>query len=469
MADERKLSKKELNMLIMKLPSPVREHSERSSLLASFIVERIKDKAWFLKLGIEPQNIIDAVYYHDIGKVSLERDYHYSFHCTVPHRRKIYESHVDAGIETVREELLYYLPAYSRPSFEWCLCKAITEHHEELNGKGFPKAKTCRNISLVGRIAAIADKLDNLLYIGLLETFDFDSAVSELRGMTEILDKKLLDVLFDDIDNFKVYAKYIFDTYCSKPSPDRYGIKLQYEPIFSVEDRWGKRYRVTAKVNDPYYGLLKGEVLSPIGDRSGQFIRFEKLAFRKLCEDLDSIWTPTKDIPSVLFSISAQQFKSDEFYKYVVNTLQEYEIECSKISFAVLEADMISSAVEWSAILDKYAAAGFGFVAEGLGDKFSILPALDDLPIKTVCMKEELLEKMGMNTKTKSYVIGIIKMLHYMDVDVMFADVRRKSESDLLTNLGVKHLRGAYYGEPLTIEQLRGDEELEDKEVAADE
>ena len=129
---------------------------------------------------------------------------------------------------------------------------------------------------------------------------------------------------------------------------------------------------------------------------------------------------------------------------------------------------MISSAVEWNAVLDRYVSAGFGFVVEDFGDKFSILPALDELPIKKICMKQHFLDKISTNTKTKSYVIGIIKMLRHMDVEVMFSDVRKHSESELLTAIGVKYLRGAHYGEPLTIEQLRGDEEPEKKEVAAD-
>ncbi len=468
MDNERKISKKELNMLIMKLPSPVREHSERSALLASFIVERIKDKEWFKKLEIEPQNIIDAVYYHDIGKTRIERDYHYSFYCTVPHRRKIYESHAELGIEAVNEELLYYLPAYDRPSFEWCLCKAMTEHHEALDGRGFPNGKDSRSISIVGRIAAIADRLDNLLFVGALGVFDFDSAIAELGKMDDVLDKKLLKVLLADLDALKAYTKDIFDAQCNKPSPDTYGIKLEYEPVYSVEDKKATSYRVKIKVNDAYYGLLKGDILAPIGDQSGQLIRFEKLAFRKLCEDLDSLWTPGGDIPNVLFSISAQQFKNKDFYKYVTKMAEHYEIECSKISFAIVEADMISSAVEWNTVLDRYVSAGFGFVVEDFGDKFSILPALDELPIKAICMKKHLLDKISTNTKTKSYVIGIIKMLRYMDIEVMFSDVRKHSESELLTAIGVKYLRGAHYGEPLTIEQLRGDEEPEKKEVAAD-
>lgn len=468
MDNERKISKKELNMLIMKLPSPVREHSERSALLASFIVERIKDKEWFVKLGIEPQNIVDAVYYHDIGKTRIERDYHYSFYCTVPHRRKLYESHAEQGIEAVREELLYYLPAYERPSFEWCLCRAMTEHHEELDGHGFPAQKDSRGISIVGRIAALADRLDNLLFVGAMGVFDFDSAIAELKGMSDALDKKLLKVLLDDVDALKAYAKDIFDAQCNKPAPDTYGIKLEYEAVYDADVKKLDAYRVKIKVNDAYYGLLKSDILAPIGDQSGQLVRFEKLAFRKLCEDLDSLWAPGGDIPKVIFSVSAQQFKGKDFYQYVNETAESYEIEPSKISFALLEADMISSAIEWNCVLDRYVSAGFGFVVEEAGDKFSIIPSLDELPIKTVCMKQHLLGKIGTNTKTKAFVIGVIKMLDSMGIDVMFSDVRKNSDAELLTAIGVKYMRGAHYGEPLTIEQLRGDEDAADKEVAAD-
>ena len=75
-------------------------HSARAAANRS----RLKDKEWFAKLEIDPQNIVDAVYYHDIGKTRIERDYHHSFYCTAPHRRKKYESHVNEGIEAVKEE-----------------------------------------------------------------------------------------------------------------------------------------------------------------------------------------------------------------------------------------------------------------------------------------------------------------------------------------------------------------------------
>ena len=281
MDNERRVSKKELNMLIMKLPSPIRDHSERSALLASFLVERLKSRKWFLNLGIDPQDIVDAVYYHDIGKLSIERDYHHAFYCTAPHRRQRYEEHVGAGIELIKEELLLYLPAYDRPTFEWCVAKAISEHHEELIGTGFPCAKDARGISIVGRITAIVDRFDNMLFVGALGIFDFDSAVSELKALEGVLDKRLISVMLEDIDALREYTKEMYEAEQNKKSPDTYGIKLEYSPTHRNGEKGIDAYRVAVKVNDAYFGTLKYDILAPIGEQSGRLIRFEKLAFKR--------------------------------------------------------------------------------------------------------------------------------------------------------------------------------------------
>lgn len=469
MDDVRRISKKELNMLVMKLPSPIRAHSERSSLLAAFLVERLKSRAWFERLAIEPQDIVDAVYYHDIGKAKIERDYHYSFYCTAPHRKKRYESHVSEGIEAIKEELLYYLPAYERPSFEWCVCQAISEHHEELTGRGFPNGKDARGISIVGRITAVVDRFDNILFVGAMGTFDFDSAVEELRGLIGALDKRLVNAMLEDIDALREYASAIYETEKNKPSPDTYGIKLEYFPRYKIGEKEIDSYRVKVNVNDAYFGALKADILAPIGEQSGQNLRFEKLAFKLLCEELDSIWTPDRRIPTVVFRVSAQQFKNKDFYRYALETAEQYEVEPSNICFALLEADMVSSGLDWIDVLAPYANAGFSFIVDEACDRLSIFPYLDELPVRCVCLKPHLIEKIGMNTKTKAYVIGVSKMLESMGIKAEFLNVRKQSEYELLAAIGIDYFAGDLYGGPFTVEALRGDGESFDKEESADE
>jgi EAL domain-containing protein (putative c-di-GMP-specific phosphodiesterase class I) len=76
-----------------------------------------------------------------------------------------------------------------------------------------------------------------------------------------------------------------------------------------------------------------------------------------------------------------------------------------------------------------------------------------------------LLDKIGTNTKTKAYVIGISKMLESMGIKAEFLNVRKQSEVELLAAIGIDYFAGDYYGKPLTVGALRGDCESLDEEV----
>ncbi len=450
------LTVQQMNTLIMKLPTPVREHSKRSALIASFLVENLKKHEWFGRLGIDPQHIIDAVRYHDVGKLSVVRDYHHSFYCVQPHKRKIYQSHVPLGVDVVRDELAIYLPASRRGEFEWCVWKAITEHHEQMNGEGFPRGKSSNTISMVGRITALCDAFDNLLFVGAVGKFDFDSAVSELLGMAKVsLDGRLVRIFLEDREALRRYMKDIFDKAEARPAPDELGMQLRYTPIFDLEKKKIYSYRAETRVNDVYYGEMKAAVLLPMADDLGFTLRFEKLAFEKLCEEMDSLWTPVSEtIPDFIFPISAQQFENSDFYTLSLALTDKYEIERDKICFALKEADIATTSLDWKSIVNEYSKEGFKFIIEEAGDSSSIMSSLDEISVKGVCFKAYYLDKAGKNSKTKSFVIGMKKMLTHMEIEPMFSGVKKQADVDFLSAIGVRYVSGDFYGEALSIRDI---------------
>ena len=84
-------------------------------------------------------------------------------------------------------------------------------------------------------------------------------------------------------------------------------------------------------------------------------------------------------------------------------------------------------------------------------------------------MKSGFLGYLTANSKTKALVIGFVKMLEGMEIDAEFSDIRKSTDAELLTAIGVKYFSGDHYGAPVTIEILRGDSDTLEKEVAADE
>ncbi len=88
----------------------------------------------------------------DIGKISipaeiLNRPGHLS-----PEQSALVESHSETGYEIVRDV-----------DFPWPIAEMIREHHERLDGSGYPQGLKDGDISLEGRILAVADALSALV------------------------------------------------------------------------------------------------------------------------------------------------------------------------------------------------------------------------------------------------------------------------------------------------------------------
>ena len=132
---------------------------------------------------------------HDIGKVAIP-----DVILNKPGRfddaeRKIMDTHAMLGYEM--------LNASSRPLLKMAATVAY-EHHEKWNGKGYPQGLKEKEISIYGRITALADVFDALgsdrVYKKAWNDEKIFKMFKEERG--EHFDPKLIDIFFDNLEEF---------------------------------------------------------------------------------------------------------------------------------------------------------------------------------------------------------------------------------------------------------------------------
>lgn len=89
---------------------------------------------------------------HDIGKLRLPRFLHEDSGRMTEAERRSYRRHVELGVEMARS---MQLPTN--------VIRAIAEHHERIDGSGFPAAVDGTQIALASRVLAIVNRYHNLL------------------------------------------------------------------------------------------------------------------------------------------------------------------------------------------------------------------------------------------------------------------------------------------------------------------
>ena len=108
-----------------------------------------------LMLGYDkPEDMALAGILHDLGKVNLPEEFANLEESTLsPHAFKAFQSHPVFTLDVIR---LKRIPLPDK------VITAILQHHEAMNGSGYPEGLEGHRISIEGRILAIANSFDKL-------------------------------------------------------------------------------------------------------------------------------------------------------------------------------------------------------------------------------------------------------------------------------------------------------------------
>jgi HD-GYP domain-containing protein (c-di-GMP phosphodiesterase class II) len=88
---------------------------------------------------------------HDIGKFTIPAEILTKPHGISPQELALLQTHAQAGYEALRQI-----------KFPWPVAKAVWQHHERLDGTGYPQGLKDDQISLEGRILAVADTVESM-------------------------------------------------------------------------------------------------------------------------------------------------------------------------------------------------------------------------------------------------------------------------------------------------------------------
>jgi len=146
-------------------------HQRRVAELAAAIAE---------EMGLPPEQnegLSMAGIIHDIGKVSVPSDI-----LNIPRKLTAIEfglvkTHVQSGYDIVKDI-----------EFPWPVARMILEHHERINGSGYPNGLTGDELLLESKIMAVADVVEAMAsHRPYRAALGFDAALEEIAGKKDII------------------------------------------------------------------------------------------------------------------------------------------------------------------------------------------------------------------------------------------------------------------------------------------
>ena len=141
---------------------------------------------------------------HDIGKVAIADAILNKPGIFNQEERTIMETHAQLGYDMLKHSNRSLLKMASVVAYE---------HHEKYNGKGYPNGLIGEDISIYGRITALADVFDALGSARVYKEAWNDEKIfkmfKEERG--EHFDPQLIDIFFEHLDEFLEIRNFMKD------------------------------------------------------------------------------------------------------------------------------------------------------------------------------------------------------------------------------------------------------------------
>ncbi len=444
----KRISRSKLNNELKKLPLPVQEHCKRCKLIAVFLLERIKGEEWFYEAKLNAEYIASAVFLHDIGKTAIPRDNLYAEHNVVKAKQAIYRSHIEKGVEVVENTCGLELADFDERKFESYVLQAITEHHENADGCGFPRGLNDKKISVTGKITAIADTVDNVFFVGATESRDAEELTKRLEAMSgTVLDQKLLKAMLSDRKAFIEFINYIDARYRTKRKTDNYGLQLQFRPIRNIIENETREFIVEFIINDPFYGVVKSDVFLPVGNMSSQTARITLLMVERLCLMLDKVRERGGEIEPVAIPIKAKCFESKKFVSELLKLLGKYSIRDDIICLVVDEKGLSElEDVDYQSLFAVLRKGGYRMGLTSMSENSSLVTSLDTLAIDYLFIHQSYTRRLNLNADAYGVASGVLEIAHNLHISVVFLGTDSHSTEKTLLKMRARLAAGDLYG-----------------------
>ncbi|MCA1765691.1 MAG: HD domain-containing protein [Desulfobulbaceae bacterium] len=159
------------------------------------------------KAGLDPdlcKLIGDASPLHDVGKIGIPDQILLKPGRLTPEEFKVIETHCEIGHRILGESSSKLLKTGA---------DIALNHHEKVDGSGYPRGLSGDNIPIVGRIAAICDVFDALTFDRVYKkAFSIEKSIGILKaGRGSHFDARLLDLFLEALDEILLIKTHYYE------------------------------------------------------------------------------------------------------------------------------------------------------------------------------------------------------------------------------------------------------------------
>ena len=205
----------------------------------------------------------------------------------------------------------------------------------------------------------------------------------------------------------------------------------------------------------PQKGIITPVEFIPYAEESGLILAIGSWVIETACQQLKQWQThPATKALTISINVSSKQFRQPEFIDQVIDTINKYDINPSRLKMELTESLLLDDIGNTIVQMHALGKLGIQFSLDDFGTGYSSLQYLKKLPLYQLKIDRSFVGDLITDKSDQSIVKTIISMAESLGFSVIAEGVETIEQQQFLQREGCLHYQGYLFGKPVPIKEF---------------
>lgn len=229
-------------------------------------------------------------------------------------------------------------------------------------------------------------------------------------------------------------------------SSERNELAMYYQPKMHTASGEVSRFEALIRWNSASLGFVSPELFIPIAEKAGIIMQITEWVIRRVVMDI-SAWNMSNI--KVAINLSVYDLTSPTLLDYTLQTLEEYSLPTSVLSFEVTESGIMEETERAVSELHRWRQAGFNLSIDDFGTGHSSLAYVKTLPVNELKIDKSFVLQLVEQPEDRVIVQAIKDLAAKFGLEVVAEGVENEESLALLRSYDVEWIQGYHISRPL--------------------
>ena len=297
--------------------------------------------------------------------------------------------------------------------------------------------KVMNNVCFISLPKDIDDPQFLFSFDGRLEMEPYSG---ELRYAEKLFDKKRFELRRDiSLVIERAFTNNLFE--------------LHYQPIFSVSRNRFVRAETFLRLNDPYFGQIRPDLLISEAERLNSIHAITTFVIEEVCRFVSMPEFLLLGLEQVEINLSPAQCMWSGLLSVLLSTVSMYNVQTKSICFNITDVDSQEVFSKMRDNINALSQVGFSVLMDDFGAGIFEVERIARMPLSGIKLDRSFVRE-GLKEENTAVFEGSLRMIKDLELDVVVVGIEDDAMKDRIVALGCEYLQGYQLCRPLEKKEL---------------